>query len=525
MRRTLPVVLAAAIAAVASASATPHIGLALGARRVEFPRGGAASDSGPQRPAVAKPAVTPTLHGDVSHPWDERPLTLPFVGRAMGYVPHATPRAVVLFVSGDGGWNLGVVDMARRLAASDVVIGVSLPTLRRHAQVNPDTCWYPAGDLELISHAAQKGLKLPDYHPPILVGYSSGATLVYAALAAAPPGTFAGALSLGFCRDLEVRRPVCPDEAWKPEYDEKKGVSWLPPQPTLGADWHVIHGVQDQVCSPEEVQRFAKAMGSRAHVTFVEKTGHGFGRPVQWAETFDAAIDALSRWAARTDRRAPPSVSMQQVERDLDRLGLPLEYTWPADPASFVVFLSGDGGWASLDQTVAERLASKGVGIVGVNSLKYFWRARAPEQVAADLEAIVTAIGARDRPVYVGGYSFGAEAGTVALARGDVRLRSAIAGLLLVAPGRSASFEIDPLDWIRTPREDAATRVAPAIDALGLPTLCVAGVDDKDSACRELRGSGHVSVVQLPGSHHFGGDYEAVARALDDFIHRERPRP
>jgi len=51
--------------------------------------------------------------------------------------------------------------------------------------------------------------KLPEYKRPIVVGYSSGATVAYAALVAAPPETFAGAISLGFCPDLEIRTAMC----------------------------------------------------------------------------------------------------------------------------------------------------------------------------------------------------------------------------------------------------------------------------------------------------------------------------
>lgn len=83
-----------------------------------------------------------------------------------------------MFISGDGGWNLGVIDMARRLASRAIVIGLSYPALRKAAVTRRD-CWYPAADLEQISHSAQKQLGLAPYIPPILIGYSSGATLVY----------------------------------------------------------------------------------------------------------------------------------------------------------------------------------------------------------------------------------------------------------------------------------------------------------------------------------------------------------
>ena len=39
----------------------------------------------------------------------------------------------------------------------------------------------------------------------------------------------------------------------------------------------------------------------------------------------------------------------------------------------FALLLTGDGGWAGLDQELAARLAASGVPTVGLNSLKYFW--------------------------------------------------------------------------------------------------------------------------------------------------------
>src|SRR2546430_15762054 len=50
----------------------------------------------------------------------------------------------------------------------------------------------------------------------------------------------------------------------------------------------------------------------------------------------------------------------------------------------FALLLTGDGGWAGLDQELAARLAGNGVPTVGLNSLKYFWSARTPERTAED---------------------------------------------------------------------------------------------------------------------------------------------
>ncbi len=115
---------------------------------------------------------------------------------------------MVLFVFGDGGWNLDVVDMARELSLLDsLVVGVD-NYLRELAKSN-EKCSYPAADFELLSKFVQKKLDFPMYMTPVLVGYSSGATLVYATLVQALSNTFRGAISLGFCPDLPLTKPLC----------------------------------------------------------------------------------------------------------------------------------------------------------------------------------------------------------------------------------------------------------------------------------------------------------------------------
>ena len=54
-----------------------------------------------------------------------------------------------------------------------------------------------------------------------------------------------------------------------------------------------------------------------------------------------------------------------------------------------MLFLSGDGGWASLDKTVATRLSQSGMSVIGLNSRKYFWTARTPETTTRDVERIL----------------------------------------------------------------------------------------------------------------------------------------
>ena len=145
---------------------------------------------------------------------DETPAVDPY--------PEGTPQSVAIFLSGDGGWNLGVVSMAHALIdMGAVVIGVDirqyLGALGKGARRENAPCQLIAGDFENLSHQIQKEIGMFVYHVPVLVGYSSGATVVYAALAQSPPGTFAGALSLGFCPDQDFAgAALCPGPGGEP---------------------------------------------------------------------------------------------------------------------------------------------------------------------------------------------------------------------------------------------------------------------------------------------------------------------
>src|SRR5512143_3009790 len=59
-------------------------------------------------------------------------FSMPSFGSVAVYAPTRPPEQVVLFVSGDGGWNLGVVSMAERLRqAGALVAGIDIrPFLR-----------------------------------------------------------------------------------------------------------------------------------------------------------------------------------------------------------------------------------------------------------------------------------------------------------------------------------------------------------------------------------------------------------
>jgi type IV secretory pathway VirJ component len=407
---------------------------------------------------------------------------------------------VVLFISGDGGWNLGVVAMADRLRdLGALVIGIDIRSFERSLE-RSKSCAYPAGSLEQLSRAVQLRYKLPHYLTPILVGYSSGATLVYAAAAAAPPETFAGILSLGFCPDLELRVPLCQMRGLKAT-TKSKGLGYdLAPYAGLAIPWLVLHGDADQVCAPDVARAFTTATGS-ARLIPLPNVGHGFGVPRNWEPQFIEAYRAIVASRARQQETpvAAPAVS------DLPLSEVPS--TAPIQRDELAIILTGDGGWAELDKSVATGLATAGVSTIGWNSLRYYWTPRTADAAAADLARIIshyTEAWHKERVLLVG-YSFGADVLPFLVNRLPMPARERVTRVTLLGLGDTAAFEFHVADWIGgSAGEEFPT--APEVGRVSVPVVCVQGAGEDDSACPALRAP-HLRVVTVGTGHHFGGDY------------------
>lgn len=213
-------------------------------------------------------------------------------------------------------------------------------------------------------------------------------------------------------------------------------------------------------------------------------------------------------------------------QRAVDALELPLTIVHADTPRALFVLMTGDGGWAEVDQAVARGLAPHGVTTLGWSSLRYFVTTQPIEHVATDLGRLVDALGAARLPIFVGGYSFGAEVVPVTIAqRWSAEERRRVAGLLLLAPSAGATFRVDPLDWMREPPVDPRYRVDDAVRRLSpLPSLCVTGVDDATCICGTLADVGGMQIARVPGTHHFeNGIPDLVTAATSRLFFREAP--
>jgi type IV secretory pathway VirJ component len=425
-------------------------------------------------------------------------------GPVVLYRQRAYPTRVVLLVSGDGGWNLGVVGMARDIAGMDaLVVGIDIRRYLTALTRSRERCSYPAADFEALSQWLQRKLHFPRYIPPILMGYSSGATLVYATLVQAPPGTFAGAISLGFCPKLSVKRTFCSGSGLASIPGLRARGIRFAPAGHLAAPWIVLQGAADSTCGLAQAAAFVgRTPGAR--VVALPNVGHGFGVPGRWLPQLHDALTRLDRASLPAASTPAPAV------RDLPLVELPAA----GGSRTLAIVVSGDGGWASLDRQIGETLSQQGVSVVGINSLKYFWRARTPDGAAADLTRVlrhyVPAWNASR--ILLVGYSRGSDVLPFMASRLPADLREKVRLVALLGFSHRAGFELHLTDFFGGSGRGVPT--LPEIRKLrGMHVLCVYGSEETDSACRDLPPRLASSMI-LPGGHHFGGAYRAIARSI-----------
>ena len=185
---------------------------------------------------------------------------------------------------------------------------------------------------------------------------------------------------------------------------------------------------------------------------------------------------------------------------------------------TLVVFVSGDGGWATIDKSITKVLADRGMPVIGLNALQYFWTKRTPDTAARDLQTVVQTYLQRwnkQRIIFIG-YSRGADVLPAMISRLPNDLKSRTALVALLGPSPKVEFEFHVTDWVHD--SSKGLPVAPEVDKLAPQrVLCLWGQDDKDSLCPELGGS-NIDKVMLKGAHHFDGGYDKLANIILEHV-------
>ena len=416
------------------------------------------------------------------------------IGRPEIVRPHGAPTAATAIFSGASGWGETERALAKKLTAQgSVVIGVDTPaTLARMAKAGEDCVWV-IGEIEAVSHAAQRELDGAAYHFPALTGIEIGGTFALAVAAQTEVATIDRVVTVDPEAALPGTKPLCTPAPYRTDaaglvYDLPDG-----PPPF-----------------PIDIAFTATAsMDGRIHAAALAK-GH------QGIALHDAATSPDAALLAGLAGPRPASVDA------LD--DLPLEELPVARPGDiFAVLYSGDGGWRDLDKDLAAILQKQGLPVVGVDSLRYFWKRRTPERTAADLDRIIRAYQRKwgTQKVVLIGFSFGADILPSAVNRLSPEVRDFVVQISMLAFSAVADFEVTVGSWLDRKSEASLPSLPEARRLDPGRVQCFYGSDDAGTACERLEGTG-VEVIRTTGGHHFDGNYPALARRILDGIARRK---
>ena len=163
----------------------------------------------------------------------------------------------------------------------------------------------------------------------------------------------------------------------------------------------------------------------------------------------------------------------------------------------------------------------EGIPVVGLNSLQYYWNHKSPDQSAKDLGRIVryyTRAWNRGNIILIG-YSRGADVVPFMVNRLEEDVRSLIKEIVVMGPESSVDFQFHVTDWLTSGQHDTSLPVMPEMQKLSdRNVLCIYGSDEKGtSLCPNLDNT-LFRIAEMPGGHHFGGDYGKLARVIMEHV-------
>lgn len=209
-----------------------------------------------------------------------------------------------------------------------------------------------------------------------------------------------------------------------------------------------------------------------------------------------------------------PQNSGANIENSLPLVITPANPEVKYAPAAFII--SGDGGWYKFEQAIADELAELGIPTIGLDTKKYFWNRRTPEETASDINACLEHFGRewRKEDFIIIGYSLGAELLPFVINRFPDSTKSRISIFVLLSPSATTDFQVHFTDMLGIGNRKNNYSVIDEIKKIhATPSLLIFGANEKSKVPALLKGTS-VMIDIIPGDHHYNNNTSLIVQTM-----------
>jgi type IV secretory pathway VirJ component len=209
--------------------------------------------------------------------------------------------------------------------------------------------------------------------------------------------------------------------------------------------------------------------------------------------------------------------SSAMAQTDLNKL--PVTVKVPAGGAQqkpVIFYLTGDGGMKKFSVDMVTILASHGYPVIGLNTLKYFWNKKTPQQAAADVTALLNYYSNQwNNHSYIFiGYSMGADVLPFIYQQLSPAFKEETQQLVFMSPSASTDMVVHISDMLGKSSTPGSMNVPAAMNTINnKPLLLIFGQNENDFDLKAITISNYKSLV-LPGGHHYNDDAQGVVQQI-----------
>jgi len=192
---------------------------------------------------------------------------------------------------------------------------------------------------------------------------------------------------------------------------------------------------------------------------------------------------------------------------------------FPVDTSTcdfMVLVVSGDGGWNVWEESLRKEFIKKGIPLVGLNALKYFWKEQTPEQVTSDLSRVLNYYLRNWKKQYfiLLGYSFGANIVPFIATRLKEPYKSKLIKVVLISPDPQVDFEIHLAEMLDMDLSQYKYNVTEEVKKIkSIKILCMFGTSEDPDRKKKFRFD-PVQIFELPGKHHFRFNFPPIVEKI-----------